>query len=139
MKKFEITIYEFLKSPLEIQNKAWYDWFCKKESLMNKTKKLVKLLKQIALSKKIDINKQYVFFKNNCPMDGNLYDDFRICDIKTNDVIYTITPNIGYNFYKKEVKQGLRKGLAEVWGKENNFKEALIIGNWKDILKFFEV
>lgn len=139
MKRDDISIYEFLKLNLEQQNEAWYDWFCSREALPNKTKQLVAKLKQVALSKKIDINNQYVFFKNNCPCDGSLYDDFRICDIKTGDVIYTITPQVGYNSYKKEVKEGKRKGLSEVYGKKNDFKEALVEGIWKDVLNFFEV
>jgi len=139
MENKEINIYEFLKAPLERQNEAWYDWFCKDEALLSKTKKLVKKIRQVALSKKIDINKQYIFFKNNCPMAGSLYDDFRICDIETGNVVYTVTPAVGYNNSKKEVKEGKRKGLSEVWGKENEFKEAFIEGTWKDMLKFFEV
>ena len=29
------------------------------------------------------------------------------------------------------------KGKASVWGKENNFKEPLIKGSWKDIKNFY--
>lgn len=139
MKRDGTSIYEFLKLNSEQQNDAWYDWFCSDKALPNKTKQLVNKLKQIALSRKIDINNNYVFFKNNCPCAGSLYDDFRICDLKTGDVIYTIIPEIGYDSSKKELKEGKRKGLSEVWGKENGFKEALVIGNWKDVLNFFGV
>ena len=53
-------------------------------------------------------------FKNNCPCNGSLYDDFRICDVKTGEVIYTIVPSDGF---KKT------KGKAIVWGRENDFEE----------------
>jgi len=107
---------------------GWYDWFCKDESLYRKTKKLTNKLKKILGSTKINYIDNYVFFKNNCPGDGSLYDDFRICDMKTGDVIYTITPRSGFNN---------KKGLAEVWGKENKFEKALVSGTWKDVVTFF--
>jgi hypothetical protein len=50
-------------------------------------------------------------------MNGPLYDDFRICDIETGDVIWTVTPKCGHS------------GKAEIWGTVNNFKEAIAIGN----------
>ena len=102
---------------------GWYDWFCKQSSLRNKTIHLTKKLKQLCLSEKIDMNKHYVFFKNNC---GNvLYDDFRICCLETGDVQYTVSPN--------------DHGRATVWGKDNNFDEPLVEGNWKDVKAFFNV
>ena len=107
---------------------GWYDWFCKDTSLANKTKKLVSKLKQIVNSPKIDQDKMYVFFKNNCPVFGSLYDDFRICSLETGDVIYTITPASGHNS---------DKGTATLWGKENNFHEAIIEGTWEDIKNYF--
>ena len=106
---------------------GWYDWFCRDTSLANKTKSLGKKVMKIAKSSKVDIDKQYVFFKNNCPVPGPLYDDFRICDLKSGDVIYTVIPLSGHS------------GKAEVHGKENNFKEPLAMGSWKDIKNFFGV
>ena len=66
---------------------GWYDWFCKDSSLKNKTVKLTKKLKQIVNSEKINQDTMYVFFKNNCPMVGSLYDDFRICNLESGEVI----------------------------------------------------
>lgn len=110
---------------------GWYDWFCKDSSLRNKTYSLAPKVKQIAASSKIDCEKSYVFFKNNCPMNGSPYDDFRICDLVTGDVLYTITPRSGHKHLKGKASQ--------VWGLENNFKEPLVVGTWRDVRKFFDV
>ena len=107
---------------------GWYDWFCKDTSLAAKTKNLGTKVLSIMGSPKVDPDKQYVFFKNNCPMFGSLYDDFRICDIETGDVIYTVTPRSGHN---------VDKGMGQVWGKENDFTGPLFKGTWKDIKKWF--
>jgi hypothetical protein len=57
-------------------------------------------------------------------MVGSLYDDFRICDIETGDVIWTVVPKCSHS------------GLAEVWGKQNGFKGAVITGkNMNEIYK----
>ena len=107
---------------------GWFDWFCKDTSLRNKTYKLTGYLKQIVKSKKIDVKNNYVFFKNNCPLNGSLYDDFRICDPKNGDVIYTITPRSGHKNHN---------GKGSVWGRENEFKEALFEGSWSEIKRWF--
>ena len=109
---------------------GWYDWFCKDSALLSKTKKLGPKVIQIAESKKIDKDETYVFFKNNCPCNGRLYDDFRICSIEDGEVIYTVTPRVGYSNMN---------GEAEVWGRENGFEKALVSGTWKDVRKFFGV
>jgi len=109
-------------------NDGWYDWFCKDSALAGRLKKMSNKIKQIARSPKIDQDKMYIFFKNNCPMNGNLYDDFRFCDLATHKVVYTIIPRSGFD---------VAKGRAEVWGKENNFKESLVEGTWNDIIEFF--
>ena len=95
----------------------FYDWFCKDTALKAKSEKLFRMVKRWVKQRNTDTDKVYVFFKNNCPMNGPLYDDFRICDIETGDVIWTVVPKCSHS------------GLAEVWGKQNNFKGAIVTGN----------
>lgn len=106
----------------------WYDWFCRTSSLENKGKRLLQKLRAISASKKFDNDKTYVFFKNNCPLVGSLYDDFRICDIETGDVIYTVIPKSGFK---------CDNGKAQVWGSENNFDGPIIEGTWREIKAWF--
>lgn len=108
----------------------WYDWFCKPESLPRKGQRLLAKLKAISGSKRFDPDTTYVWFKNNCPGIGSLYDDFRIADIETGDVIYCIIPSSGHS---------REKGEASVWGYHpttGRFEE-LVIGTWKDVKAFF--
>lgn len=120
---------KFESSDVTTQIEAgWYDWFCKDGSLTNKTNSLGKKLISISKSWRLDTKNQFVFFKNNCPCVGKLYDDFRICDIKTGDVVFTITPVSGHH------QDG---GNGSVWGKENDFKEPLMVGKWIDIKRWF--
>lgn len=79
---------------------GWFDWFCKDESLFKKTNNLYKKIQTIAFSKKFDMNTVRIFFKNNCPMDGILYDSFSIVDIETDDVLFWITPSSGLEYLK---------------------------------------
>ena len=89
----------------------FYDWFCKDSSLERKSWNLMKKVKTfLKHNPDIDLLTHYVFFKNNCPMRGPLYDDFRICNIETGDVVYTVIPKCGHS------------GLAEMWGRENGFE-----------------
>lgn len=121
----------FIFSDVKTQIEAgWYDWFCRDTSLAAKTKSLGTKVKQIAKSEKVDAEKMYVFFKNNCPMYGRTYDDFRICDMETGEVIYTVTPSCGHD---------ITKGQASVYGRENNFQQPLAEGKWKDIKEYFGV
>jgi hypothetical protein len=109
---------------------GWYDWFCEDWSLLNRLNCLAPKVKNIARSSKINTKTMYVFFKNNCPLVGELYDDFRICDIETGNVIYTISPHTGYTS---------NYGTAEVWGRENEFSGPIITGTMKDVYNFFGV
>jgi hypothetical protein len=107
---------------------GWYDWFCEDCELKPWLDAMFPKVKQISQSPKIDIDKMFIFFKNNSPSQGDLYDNFRFCEIGTGDVVYTVTPASG---------RKMDKGIAEVWGKENTFDEALVKGKWKDIEEFF--
>ena len=120
LKNFEAGDYN--SEDVKTQIKAgWYDWFCQDSALRGKTYALTKKLKTIIDSPKINIDTMYVFFKNNCPMVGPLRDDFRICDMKTKSVLFTVAP--------------IRNN---VWGKENNFNGPIFQGNsWKTVKEYF--
>lgn len=120
-----------LESPdVKTQCLVWYDWFCRDTSLRNKTINLTKRLKSLLPSPLIDQDTMYVFFKNNCPLYGKLYDDFRICDLETGDVIFCIIPSLGYAMYDKD---GNPPAIA---GKFNKF-ETQTYKNWRELKKAF--
>ena len=106
---------------------GWYDWFCKDESLHGRLKKLAPKVKRLAKSSDVDADNWYVWFKNNCPCWGPLYDDFRFADRETGDVVFTIA------FPNNDASN------VEVWGQRNDFKEPLVSGTWKDVKKYFGV
>ena len=107
---------EFEENSFDKQVEAgWYDWFCKDESLRNKTYKMGKIIVKVEDGGKVDLDNWYVWFKNNCPMVGPLYDDFRFADLKTGDVQFTIVI---------DDKRG--KWKYEVWGRKNNFNGCII-------------
>jgi hypothetical protein len=86
----------------------FYDWFCKDSSLERKANALFPKVKKFVAATQVDILDTYVFFKNNCPMNGPLYDDFRICD--ENGVLFTVIPKCGHS------------GKAEIWGYNDSGK-----------------
>lgn len=91
-KRNETSIFEFLRNgptPAQVDN-AWFDWFCKDTSLPKRATKLVNLLRTIHTSVRFDATKCYVFFKNNCPMNGGTYDSMSICRIDGDDVLFWI-------------------------------------------------
>lgn len=94
---------------------GWYDWFCKDTSLKNKTKKMGNIVKKVKDGGRINLDTSYVWFKNNCPFVGRLYDDFRFADIETGKVLYTICIDDDRSDYK-----------YEVWGRDNDFKGVLV-------------
>ena len=82
---------------------GWYDWFCKDSSLANKTKKMGNIIKHVKRGGKVDIENWYVWFKNNCPLNGPLYDDFRFADLETGNVMFTIQIDCCWNKSKYAV------------------------------------
>lgn len=131
----ETPIFKLLERNFKVTDEEirgmWYDWFCKETSLVNKGRKLLSRLSAITPSPRIDDNTTYVWFKNNCPVVGNLYDDFRIADIKTGNVVYCVVPSEGYT---------RSKGESCVWGNapDTGKFEELARGSWKDVKEFFQ-
>ena len=96
-----IGINEFLKvwaDGVEKDRKSmcdagWYDWFCTDRGLYGRLEKMVPAIRRIAKSDKVVDDTMYIFFKNNCPCwVDETYDDFRICDKETGNVLYCIIP-----------------------------------------------
>lgn len=104
----------------------FFDWFCKDSSLKNKAKRLFPMVaKFVKLHPEIDTEKVYVFFKNNCPVNGPLYDDFRICDRETGDVLWTVIPKSGHS------------GMFEAYSRSYGFKDPTYLGrNMTEAMKY---
>jgi len=138
MERKDVNIIDFLLlKPHEQIDFAWYDWFCSDRALVSKGKRLVAKLQQVVhanwTGRRFDPRKCYVFFKNNCPMVGTLYDDFRICSMETGDVDYTIVPATGH------VLKPDTFGRAELWDISKPHDEMNIIrGHWKHIIQYFK-
>lgn len=102
--------------------------FVKMNHFLKKTNNLYKKIQTIAFSKKFDVNKVRIFFKNNCPGNGVLYDSFSIVDIETDDLLFWITPSSGHKYIK---------GKAVVASSDDDFTSNVVEGSWKDVIKFF--
>ena len=91
---------------------GWYDWFCKDESLANKTKRMGNIVKQLKDGGKVNLETMYVWFKNNCPLAGPLYDAFRIADVESGDTLCTITINC-FREEKRYTVNGRKKDFID--------------------------
>lgn len=107
----------------------FYDWFCSDASLERRAKSLqnqvIKLVSKFRdKGNAIDCSKVYVFFKNNCPMGGPLYDSFSICDRESGDVLFWVTGKSGHS------------GQAEIFSRAKGFNEPLAVApNFTQLLK----
>jgi len=95
----------------------FFDWFCRDHALEDKARKLFPRVKTFVEKMGVNLDTTYCTFKNNCPANGSLYDDFRICDRETGYVIWTVVPKCGHS------------GQAEVWGTINSFQDAYRTGD----------
>lgn len=123
---FSVGMYEAKDLDTQVKS-GWYDWFCKDTSLAGKTKKVGQIIKQIRRGGKVDLINSYVWFKNNCPLKGPLYDDFRFADIETGDVIFTTQINCSFNKFK-----------YTIYGRKNEFVSPLFETNSsRELVKWF--
>ena len=95
---------DFDSEDVKTQIKAgWYDWFCKDSSLGRKTKRIGNIISKLREGGKVNFKNWYVWFKNNCPLNGPLYDDFRFADLETGEVQFTIQLDCCWNQKKYTV------------------------------------
>ena len=94
----------FDSADVQTQIKAgWYDWFCKDSSLAAKTKRMGNIISKLREVGKVNFKNWYAWFKNNCPLNGPLYDDFRFADLETGEVQFTIQLDCCWNQKKYTV------------------------------------
>jgi hypothetical protein len=129
----KITVQNILDNPLLLNHDgcySFYDWFCSDKSLENKATKLMQKVKKLVKLGVIDPEKTVVSFKNNCPVNGSLFDDLRFEDTDGN-YLGVIVPSCGHDVSKGQcgVYQDIGNAQTfENWTqfiqyvKENNFK-----------------
>jgi len=123
----KISINELLDNPELIKNDRcsfFYDWFCDESSLDRRALAFIPKLKFLVKEGIIDGDKNYVWFKNNCPVNGSLYDDMRISDIKTGDFLGGFIPKTGHQVENK----------CTVWTLKNFYREK-DFRTWSDFKK----
>lgn len=120
---------EFSENTFKTQVQAgWYDWFCKDTSLRGKTYKMGNIVKGIHSGGKVDLDNWYVWFKNNCPLNGPLYDDFRFARLDNGEVQMTIQIDCCWNKHK-----------YTVYGRRNDFEEPLFeTDSLRELRKWFD-
>lgn len=132
-KEFEAGWYDASDRLTQIMA-GWYDWFCKTTSLRNKTYKMGRIIKQVKDGGKVDLDNWYVWFKNNCPMSGGLYDDFRFADMATGDIRFTIRIDCCWNETKYAVYG--RKPLPNGEWEEHFEKPMFVCNKSRDLIKW---
>ena len=116
---------------------GWYDWFCHDYELYPRLEKMVKHIKILVASPRIDQDKMYVWFKNNA--GGRIYDDFRIKYLnpeteEDNINLYVISMVHGHKDYREKTYDP----NPECYAGKLSFEKPVAVG-WRDIYKFFGV
>ena len=112
---------------------GWYDWLCKDSTLSGRLGSLVPKLRQVLKAdgeRRINLDTNYVWFKNCSPFRGKMYDMFGISDIASEDVLFSVVPASGHDSIKG-------KSVLYALGKDGSFQE-LLSGSWDDVIAYFK-
>ena len=121
------SIRKFLENPIENSDSCFnfYDWFCKDSSLEGRMLKTVPVIKFLVKEEIINPDTTYVWLKNNCPVNGSLYDDIRFSTLDSEErFLGGICPRTGHYVEDK----------CSVWAFDND--RNLIEFNFTDLRTF---
>lgn len=122
-------------SPADMQKKliedvtccGFFDWFCKESSLRGRATRLAAAVRSF-LKKNMLFSipdDAYVFFKNNLPYTGNLYDSFAISSADGGVIVWVAPRN--------------KDGVAELAYKGHGFKmgeKSFSFSSYRELCKF---
>ena len=128
---FKAQLEAFRATAPEYVNDSYFffDWFCSEKALKIKSKLLMTKAEKVMSKLGLDPETHRVFLKNNCPMDGKLYDSFSIVtNDEAGDVVIWCAPSLGYT------KMAGKAELVDFRVKDEEGKAKSIIANsWKEL------